>query len=605
MKTYKYKNLKVAAIEFNPTILQLDENIKAITKLVEEAAIAGAKLIALPEEATSLIFDTRPKIDIFLDTIPGKATDAFASIAKKYDCYIVVGMAEIDPDTDVAYNSAAIIWPTGYIGKYRKNQLNAFDNMWAARGNLGFPVFETPIGNIGVIICYDDTNLQSLLLPNLRGADIIVFCTSASMLLSSEEGHKTNHSTIATITTMSGWLGTYILACNSVGNEISPIGDLVVHQSGASSVWDPYGKPIAITGTPTWLEKEKNSILYADIDTKNFKNSTKDHWLNTRRPELYKYYYSYRPVNDSNVALRRNVINSLLIQYEPIEGDKDKNFEKIKKMIYSSSGFFNLVVLPFNSLIGTDVGKHNVKNYAEQILGYSVEKIKKLAADTKAFYLFSMPEIDNGKYYQTAILIDPQGKIIQTYRKTHLNEEEKTWATAGTELPIASTSLGNIAIILDDECRIPELSELYGIKRADLILIPTSFDGSYGGPILTPRGILVSSYPKKSMYIWYNIAKYAQAHVLVSNFIGGKKNNTGSSGLYYLTPEMGFYPPNIATDNKEEALETAFYTMSDSMNWISQQELVVTRRADLALPLMMPKDSNGFIQWISDKTSSI
>ena len=81
------------------------------------------------------------------------------------------------PTGGLGYNTAALIGPQGYIGKYRKHGLNAQDQRWVAVGNLGFPVFDTELGRISMLICYDDTYWQYARLAALQ-TDILVRAAS-------------------------------------------------------------------------------------------------------------------------------------------------------------------------------------------------------------------------------------------------------------------------------------------------------------------------------------------------------------------------------------------------------------------------------------------
>ena len=78
--------------------------------------------------------------------MPGKATAAIEQVTRAHRMYVVIGIAERDMVTGLGYNTAALIGPDGYIGKYRKHGLNAQDQRWVANGDLGFPVFDTEVG---------------------------------------------------------------------------------------------------------------------------------------------------------------------------------------------------------------------------------------------------------------------------------------------------------------------------------------------------------------------------------------------------------------------------------------------------------------------------
>ena len=74
----------------------------------------------------------------YVEPIPGPTTERFGELAARYGCYIVVGMPEVDPETDIYYNSLALVGPEGVVGKYRKTHSFISENTWAKDGDLDF-----------------------------------------------------------------------------------------------------------------------------------------------------------------------------------------------------------------------------------------------------------------------------------------------------------------------------------------------------------------------------------------------------------------------------------------------------------------------------------
>ena len=110
--------------------------------------------------------------------MPGPTTQRFAEIAADHDCWIVVGLAEVDPETGIYYNSAVLIGPEGPVGLYRKTHAYISEPKWAKDGDLGLPVFDTPIGRIAMTICMDACYPETARVPALAGADVICFPTN-------------------------------------------------------------------------------------------------------------------------------------------------------------------------------------------------------------------------------------------------------------------------------------------------------------------------------------------------------------------------------------------------------------------------------------------
>lgn len=593
---------KAAAVEFNPQLMHFETNLPPLAVAAEKAASTGAKLIVLPELSNSgYFYNSSKQIAPYLDTIPGKTTRILEPITKKYHSYIAVGISEIDPVTHLAYNAAALIGPNGYIGKYRKNQLNSSDTRWATRGNLGFPVFDTELGKIALVICYDDVYLQSLLVPTLRDANIIAYITASDRLLPHEPGFKSNHSTIANIASLPGWLGVYVVATTRTDSETNPETMVTTHYDGGASIWNPMGKNLAQAPVSSPQDPKPPVTIFADIDPALYKNSVKQLLQARRRPELYQVISLYRAPSDPSASKQSHKINAALLQYTPKQADKKANLETITALLENNSGAKpNLIVLPANSLLGDGLTPEQLKQHAEDKQGNSIKQMSELAKQYHAHLVFSMPEREDNQFYQTAILLDDKGQIIGQYRKAHLNDQDKKWATAGNDLPVFKTSIGRVGIILDDEVQIPDLATVMAVSRADMVVIPSAWHGEYGGKVEVDPGLLIKPFPDNTMFMWYNIGKYAQAYTLVANYVGGEQKDLGSSGMYSLAPIQGFYPPQLASNNQAQAYIVSFDTLGSSDWWINQNDYIIGRRAELSAPTLLASNSSCFKSWLKN-----
>jgi len=454
-----------------------------------------------------------------------------------------------------------------------------------------------------MLICYDDSQLQSLLLPSLRGAEIIAYPTASLYNPRAERGANQDHTTIGSMATLPGWIGTNVVASDSSGVDTMSKENTSLIGPGGSTIWNVRGEVLASAPVTTWTAPKVDNITYAKIDTAAA-NPQREFWLKHRRPELYGVYNFYRPDFDSNVSPQPQLVSALLVQYKPEEGAVDKNFATVEKLVSQTQQGYNLVVLPFNSLIGdAAVTKDTVAKLAEPLNGKSYNLASGLAKKFQTYLLFSMPEVADGKYYETAVLFDYTGKQVGLYRKSHLNDTEAGWATAGNELPVFDTDLGRIAVVLNDEARIPEVTEIYGLKRATMLLTPVAYDTKdYGGPVALPKG-LIPEESNRGMFMWFSMAKMSQAYTLVANYATGKQGDFGQSALYTLVPEEGFFPPRLAPADTDVAFQVNFGTNSNLPVWTSQNDKVIERRWDQALPLTLSPDSECFKEWKSNSTS--
>lgn len=168
----------VGVVQMAPMFGEIERNVARSVELIEAAAERGAQLVVLPELCnTGYVFETRTEAKALAEDIPsGPSTAAWIEAAAGRNLHIVAGITEREGDT--LYNSAVVIGPDGLVGRYRKMHLWADEALFFAPGNLGFPVFETAVGRIGVHICYDGWFPESYRLAALQGAEIVCVPTN-------------------------------------------------------------------------------------------------------------------------------------------------------------------------------------------------------------------------------------------------------------------------------------------------------------------------------------------------------------------------------------------------------------------------------------------
>lgn len=589
---------KVAAVEFNPEFMEFDKNIAAAVVMAEEAAKNGAKLIVLPEAAISgYIYRDLEQFLPYMDTVPGKTTDALVKLTATYNCYIAIGIAEIDIDTGLTYNTGALIGPNGYVGKYRKNGLNPSDVLWFVPGNTGYPVFETELGRITMIICYDDTYWEPARVAALKGCDIIAYiCSSDRVLpqLGAEAAGK--HSTIAAVQHQCAWNGLAMVAADRNNAESNPTTGVTVTYGGSASIWQADGERIAHAAATDYSKTMTNkaSIIYGMIDPARFDNDQKK-TLERRRPELYKELAFFRAPTDSAATKTPSAVLARAVQYRIDSNDFDGNLNRcdtLIKTIQAEAQQSNLVVFPAFSFCGP-VSEQNFQELAEKLLGKSTQAASDFAARLKSHLVASFIEKDSGGYYHTAVLLGPDGKLIGHYRQTHLDPSH-FFLTAGSDLPVYTTSIGKIGMLLSDDFRFPEASGILALRRADVIAGPVNWSGQYGGRLQDAEGLFDHPCASNTMIYWYAAAKTAQAYTVVANSV--ENGCMGSSGIFTINPIDSLEIPQIASTDQEEVVSLRFTTLGNAV-WMNQNKLIGGRRADLASPLVFPLNSQALAKW--------
>ncbi len=167
------RKVRLATIHYIPSggKTALD-SCRQFAPLIAQAAERRASLVVLPETITatgnglSYVQAAEP--------IPGPSTDYFGALAKAHGLYLVAGLVE--RDRHLVYNTGVLIGPDGaLVGKYRKVSLPRTEIEAGVTPGSEYPVFDTALGRIGIMICYDGFFPEPARQLSIRGAEIIAF----------------------------------------------------------------------------------------------------------------------------------------------------------------------------------------------------------------------------------------------------------------------------------------------------------------------------------------------------------------------------------------------------------------------------------------------
>jgi N-carbamoylputrescine amidase len=270
--------VRVACVQMRPEVGAKDRNVSTSLARIETAAGEGARLIVLPELCNSgYVFESMAEAVALSEPIPGGPTcGAWGELAKRLGVHIVAGINERSGDD--LFNSAVAIGPEGVLGVYRKVHLWDKENLFFKPGNLGFPLIRTPVGNLGMFICYDTWFAESYRLCALQGADIICLPTNWVPI----PGQDPNREAMANILCMASahTNGVFVAAADRVGEERGQpfIGQsLIVSYTG----W-PIGGPASFAG---------EEIIYADCNLDDARRhrvwNEHNRVLHDRRTDVY------------------------------------------------------------------------------------------------------------------------------------------------------------------------------------------------------------------------------------------------------------------------------------------------------------------------------
>ena len=274
----RFPSIKVASIQMEPRIGQKKDNLARSLQMIETAAAEGAVLIVLPELSnTGYIFKSREEaFEMAESLVDGETVQAWMAIASRLNIHLVAGITERDGAR--LFNSAVVIGPTGLLGTYRKLHLWENEHLFFEPGDLGLPVFDTPLGRIGVVICYDGWFPEVYRLLAMKGVDIVCVPTNWVPM----DGETPGNIAMANILTMAAAKtnGLSIICADRVGTERDQefIGQSIIVASNGFTIAGP-------------ASRENEEILYASINIKQSRIGRSlnvfNHVLRDRRDDIY------------------------------------------------------------------------------------------------------------------------------------------------------------------------------------------------------------------------------------------------------------------------------------------------------------------------------
>jgi predicted amidohydrolase len=558
---------KAAAIQFEPTLYEKERNITRLLAMCEQAAAQGAKLLVTPEMGTTgYCWYDRAEVKPFVETVPGPTTDRFLAIAQKYGCYIVVGMPEVDATTDLYYNSGVLIGPEGVVGTHRKSHPYIAEPKWAANGDIAHQVFDTEIGRIGVLVCMDLHFFETARLEALAGADVI--CHISNWLQERTPGPY--------------WItrafenSAYVIESNRWGLERT------VQFSGGSCIIEPDGTVAAAIDSG-------DDIAYGTIDIATARRQTVlgEPVFKNRRPELYMdlmtnsftwnpgdYFrlYGYQPIPPG----RRS--QGAVAQFAPTS-DLATNLATIERLLaeVSANGQPDLLVFPELSLTGLD----GPASRAEALDGPAVTALVRLAMAKRLYLVAGLAERDGEAVYNTAVLAGPEG-LVGSYRKTHLSEADRAWATAGHDWAVFDLPIGRLGLAIGHDALYPEAIRALSLRGCDLVACPSAIAGTFTG---SHKGTQIPhNYPiprGADPYHWHAFRMRGgenNLYLLFANVLDADRDMAGLSAV--------FGPDSFAFPRQESAIldgvETAQATI-DTTNLDTPYPTNIVRRKDLVM----------------------
>ena len=447
--------LRAALVQLSAfDIQQHTQALEHAVAMVHQAAGQKPDLVLLPE-------CTYPSYYLGDHNAPGTMQEdldnvmsTFADLARKYRFHLAVGLPE--RESDRLYNSAFLFGPQGeVVGKVRKSFLWHFDARWFSGGDE-FPVFDTALGKIGMLICADARLPEISRMLKLSGAEIILDPTNW-VSSGGDRTKLTNPQFEYMVQTRALENKVWFLAANKIGLERRSI-----LFCGRSCIVAPSGERVLEASS------DREEVLIYDI---NLGMSGHDEivpgfsCIADRRPETYGLLTDSRTgyQNQDQSIAAADIIPWLAVCVQSI-GDNSADGAQIISVLGARLAVFSsLDAMKANGI--TDPCRHAVE------MGIALAVAQ------------NGHEAVNGHGKRSAMLFLPDGRC-ETYRKVHGKADEHALDNAsGNALdsggeqpgntcanPVFHTPLGKMAFILDEEGLIPEPARIAALQGAELII---------------------------------------------------------------------------------------------------------------------------------------
>ena len=267
-----------------------NKNLERAVAFIEQAAKLGAQVVCLPELFRSQYFCQREDASFFdlAEPVPGPSTEAIGRVAREKKITVVAPIFERRA-AGLYHNSAAIVDSEGKVsGIYRKMHIPDdpayYEKFYFTPGDLGFRAFDTSVGRIGTLICWDQWYPEGARLTALRGASVLFYPTAIGWHPHEKELHGSAQREAWRTIQRSHAIanGVYVAAVNRVGHEKPTEGGAGIEFWGSSFLCDPFGVLIA-EGS---LDKEE--VLIGEVDLARIEDVRRN-WpfLRDRRIDAY------------------------------------------------------------------------------------------------------------------------------------------------------------------------------------------------------------------------------------------------------------------------------------------------------------------------------
>ena len=438
--------LRVACLQLPAfDLARADEGLRHTLAAIDRAAAQRPHLMVLPEVTYPAYFLRSTEEYRAAGALGGEElARLFGGKAAQHSCYLAVGVAVPAGDGRI-HNAALLFGPDGSLaGRYDKSFLWHFDRRWFAAGGA-YPVFDTPFGRVGLLICADGRLPEVSRCLAVAGARLLVDCTAwVSWGRRPEELSSPQPEYIMPARAFEN--GVWVAAAGKVGVE-----DGTIAYCGRSCVIGPEGVVRAQASS------DREETLVNEIDLDEAKGPSFE-----RRPALYgplttptaQLPFTAFEREKLRVDAESRRLAAVAVGQPSSPGELLATVERYVRSLRRQST--DLTLFP-------DLSSIPAVAVIEALLALSKEEGGLLAV--------TLREEAAGVTHKTAYLLGG-GRVLARHRATHLQARERDAGfSAGDEpSPVAETSAGRVGLMVGAEGLAPEVARCLALRGAEVLL---------------------------------------------------------------------------------------------------------------------------------------
>lgn len=438
-------------------------NLATCRSWISRAAAVGAELVVLPENCNRVRdFADRQTCWNLTERIDGEFVRGLAALAAEFGVWVAAGVDVAADEAPVVHISQLLFDPQGSLAaRVNKHVLWDYEYTLFEAGDEPYEVVDTPLGRIGMLLCADGIVPETPRALGLLGAQVLV-----NSLNSRGPDELRVHIPLRALENR-----VFHVSANTVG--------------GPSDAWPWMGGSQIITPDGRRLAEASEvdeDLIWADFDPTDADDKSTalvDDAFAWRRPDLYGRMVEaldelpVAAMYGSNSASPRPVPTALL-QVSRHHSDEWTLTRVAGQIEWAGRQGARLGVLPeLFALEDSGVGDPDA---AADASAAALDVVAKAAAAADMVVVGSFVERDGDALYHSAVVVGRSGDVLGSYRKAHLNREERRWATAGSELVVLDTDVGRLGLMIGDEVWIPEVARILALEGAEIICHPTCWD---------------------------------------------------------------------------------------------------------------------------------